>query len=133
IDKEGKIAHIGSPYDAEAAVEKALGLEAGPAALLDLYLESRKQSDKEAQREALTRLAEKATSDFDLQSWAKGHLAPDTITSDAVASDGAPTPVPAKRAGKLAGPEKVLSKCIEAWSSEAKRKPLLQQLGDAGP
>ncbi|MBL8722934.1 MAG: TlpA family protein disulfide reductase [Planctomycetes bacterium] len=30
LDKEGKVAHVGSPYDAEEAVEKALGLEAGP-------------------------------------------------------------------------------------------------------
>ena len=29
IGKDGKIAHVGSPYDAEAQVEKALGLEAG--------------------------------------------------------------------------------------------------------
>jgi len=27
IDKEGKIAYVGDPYSAEAAVEKALGVE----------------------------------------------------------------------------------------------------------
>jgi len=45
IGKDGKIAHVGSPYDAEAAVEKALGLEAGEGALLTAYFDSQKAND----------------------------------------------------------------------------------------
>jgi len=48
--------------------------------------------------------------------------------------DAGPAVAHLVRHAKLGNPEKALSKwCMEAWSSEAKRKPLLQQLGDAGP
>ena len=125
IDKAGKIAHIGSPYDAEAAVEKALGLEAGPAALLDHYLD--RQGAAEA-RAALERLAEKATHDFDLQAWAKGHLPPDTVAGEG----GAAAPA-AKPLAKPVEGAAVLGRCAKAWSDQVQRTALLQQLADAGP
>lgn len=129
LDKEGKVAHVGSPYDAEAAVEKVLGLEAGPAALLTLYLDSGK-APKAEQRDALQRLVEKATPDFDLQAWARSHLAPDTV-----AGDGAPPvvgkAVPAAAAKPAALPD-LLRRCVAAWGTPAQRNPLLQQIGDAG-
>ena len=135
LDKEGKIAHIGSPYDAESVVEKVLGLEAGPAALLTAYLDSTKTPAKPAQREALQRLVEKATPDFDLQAWAKSHLAPETVAGEgtpAPASKPAPAakPVPAVATKPTAVPE-MLRRCAAAWSNPAQRTLLLQQLGDA--
>ena len=50
LGKDGKVAHVGSPYDAEAAVEAALGLEAGPAALLDAWLATLDGKAPDAQR-----------------------------------------------------------------------------------
>lgn len=131
IGKDGKIAHVGSPYDAESAVEKALGLEAGPAALLNLYLDTLKGTDKAKQREALERLVEKAPRDFDLQSWAKGLCAPETVTADGKA--GVPVPASAKPAGKPTEPMELLRRCAKAWINDAQRRPLLQQLADGGP
>lgn len=128
IDKEGKVAHIGSPYDAEAAVEKALGLEAGPAAVLDLYLDSLKNPDKAAQRQALQRLVEKAPPDFDLQAWAKGHLPPETVPeAGGVPAAAAPTYKPAP-------PAELLRSCVQSWNGkEAQRSKLLGQLAAVGP
>ncbi len=131
IDKQGRIAHVGTPYDAESAVEKALGLEAGPAALLDLYLDSLKNPAKAAQREALQRLAEKAPPDFDLQAWARSHAAAETV-----AGEGAPPPevTPAKASTKPADPADLLRRCVKAWPTDAAQcAPLLAQLADAGP
>ena len=131
IDSKGKVAHIGSPYDAEAAVEKALGLEAGPAALLDDYLESLKNPDKVAQREALQRLVEKATPDFDLQAWAKSHHAPEVV-----AEEGVPVPVTTttKPSGKPANAAELLRRCVQSWASNQDQcTKLLLQLSDAAP
>ena len=129
IDKEGKVAHVGTPYSAEAAVEKALGLEAGPGALLNAYLEST-AAEKDTQRQALERLAAKAPTDFDLRAWAKSHLAPDTVAGEGEEHE---EPQPAKGPAKLRHPDKALQQCIKAWQNESKREKLLQQLGDAGP
>jgi hypothetical protein len=128
IDKEGKVAHVGSPYDAEAAVEKALGLEAGPGALLTAYFDSLK-ANKADQRQALDRLVEKATPDFDLQSWARGHLEPETVAADESSPPAKEPPADAK-SGNAAD---LLRRCAQAWSEEAQRTDLLQQLGDRGP
>jgi len=131
LDKEGNVAHVGSPYDAEAAVEKALGLEAGPAALLTLYLDSLKTPAKPAQREALQRLVEKATPDFDLQAWAKGHLPAETVAGEGTPPPAVGKPVPAA-AVKPSPPVDLLRRCAAAWNNPAQRTPLLLQLGDAG-
>ncbi|HEX5052184.1 MAG TPA: TlpA disulfide reductase family protein [Planctomycetota bacterium] len=130
IDKDGNVAHVGSPYDAETAVEKALGLEAGAAALLDLYLDSLAQPAKDAQRDALQRLLEKAPPDFDLQAWAKSHLAAETVGEGA--SPAAPTT--GKPAGKTADGKDLLRRCAQAWpGNTAQRDQVLKQLGDGGP
>ncbi|MCA8963461.1 MAG: TlpA family protein disulfide reductase [Planctomycetes bacterium] len=126
IDKEGKIAHIGSPYDAEAAVEKALGLEAGPASLLNTWLDSLGGS-KDGQRQALERLTEKAASGFDLQAWALSHCTPKTVT------DEGDTTAPNKSSGKKVDGAETLRRCIKSWSNEAQRQQALQQLADGGP
>lgn len=130
IDKEGKVAHVGSPYDAEAAVEQALGLEAGPAALLTAYFESQKEADKAKQRAALERLVEKATPDFDLAGWVRGHLPAETQSGEATppaapAGGAAPPPKPA---AKGAPADELLRRCLVAWADPAQRTPLLQQL-----
>jgi peroxiredoxin len=129
LDKEGKVAHVGSPYEAEAVVEKALGLEAGPAALLTRYFDSLLTPARPAQREALQRLVEKATPDFDLQAWARSHLPPETV------AEGAPPRAPGEPAssatGRPAVPADLLRRCALAWGKPAQRAPLLQQLGDA--
>lgn len=129
IDQEGKVAHIGSPYEAESVVEKVLGLEAGPAALLTLYLDSLKTPAKPAQREALQRLVEKATPDFDLQAWARSHLAPETV-----AGEGSPPPavkpVPAA-AARPAAPLDLMRRCVGSWNNPAQRAAILQQISNA--
>jgi peroxiredoxin len=130
LDKEGKVAHVGSPYEAEEAVEKALGLEAGPGALLTLYLESLK-AQKSAQREPLQRLVEKAPPDFDLQAWAKSLLEPETVAGEGLPPvAGKPVAVPAA-AVKPAEPIDLLRRCAAVWHNPAQRKPLLQQIGAA--
>ncbi len=131
IDKQGKIAHVGSPYDAEVQVEKALGLEAGPAALLNLYLDSVAGSDEAAQRDALERLTQKATNDFDLQAWARSHTGVETV------ADGGSEPSPRQAGGRATGNAgdgiAVLERCIKSWTDESRRASLLQQLADTGP
>jgi peroxiredoxin len=126
IDKVGKVAHVGSPYDAESAVEKALGIEAGPAALLDLWLDSQGGKDKAAEREALERLVEKAPPTFDLQSWAKAHCPPETV------AEGGEAPTPSRSVARTVDGTSVLRRCVKAWGKEPQRAPLVQQLADAG-
>ncbi len=126
IDKLGKIAHVGSPYDAEAAVEKALGLEAGPASLLSQWLDSLGGA-KQAQRDALERLCEKAPRSFDLQAWALGQCAPQTVTGEGEAAAAA------KAAGKNVDGTDALRRCVKAWGNAGQRQQVLQQLADGGP
>jgi peroxiredoxin len=126
IGKDGKIAHVGSPYDAEAAVEKALGLEAGEGAVLTAYFGAQKQADKQKKRDAIDRLVEKATPKFDVAAWAKGHLPAETV-----ADGGAPAPAPAtpaKPAVKPGNPVEALGKCSALWADAAQRTAVLQQL-----
>ncbi len=141
VDKAGNVAHVGSPYDAEAAVEKALGLEAGPVAVLDQWLASQTATDKAAKRQAFERLAEKAPPDFDLRAWALAHVPAETV-GDAPAAPGAPgaaepgakTARPAAAKGPpVTNPADVLRRCAQAWHDEARREPWLRQLADSGP
>ncbi|MCU0866253.1 MAG: redoxin domain-containing protein [Planctomycetes bacterium] len=131
IDKDGKIAHIGSPYDAEAAVEKALGIEAGEGALLTAFFADQKATDKQKRRDAFDRLVEKATTSFDVASWARSQLPPESVPEG-----GAPTPVPvpasapAKAAVRPADPLATLRKCGETWSDAAQRTQALRQLAE---
>lgn len=141
LDKEGKVAHVGSPYDAEAAVEAALGLEAGPGVLLSTYLDSLKAPDRAAQREALERLVEKAAPDFDLQAWARSHLPQDTAVEGtpppaapkpAAATKNASAPKPAS-AAKPADPADLLRRCAAAWAAGGEpRAQLLRQIDGSG-
>lgn len=128
IDRDGNIAHIGSPYDAEAAVEAALGLESGPATLLTTWLEAQK-AGKDGEREALTRLLEKATCDFDLQAWARANGG-----AEAAATAGAAPVVASNAAASKADPAALLRQCAAVWSGadQGQRLPLLRQLGDSG-
>lgn len=130
VDKEGKVAHIGSPYDAEAAVEKALGLEAGPGVLLVSWLDSLGKPKAE-QRGALDRLLEKGPADFDLQAWARGQVPTATVVPDGAPPAAAPaSPAPAG----IADADGALRRCAEAWKGDpALRTRLLQQLADTGP
>ncbi|MCA8948862.1 MAG: TlpA family protein disulfide reductase [Planctomycetes bacterium] len=127
LDREGKIAHVGSPYDAETAVERALGLEAGPVTLLSSYLETIAGRDTKAGREALERLVEKAPHTFDLRAWAKGHVAGETVGEGSDSGRVATPAAAVKDAGEL------LRRCAEAWGDEARRTPLLEQLATGGP
>lgn len=127
IDKDGKVAHVGSPYDAEAAVERALGLEAGAGALLRAYCDA---ADAAARRDALERLTDKASATFDLRAWALGQLAPARI-ADGDAEP--PAAEPAKAAGNMRDAAKVLRGCVRAWADQAQRAKLLEQLAADGP
>lgn len=141
VGKDGNVAWIGSPYGAEAAIEKALGLESSPATLLTTWLDAM-ASGEQANREALTRLREKATADFDLRAWARANGGAEAaIPADAAAGDGAAVEVREASAGgatEAMPPEaaaKLLEVCIDEWS-EAKpdqRTDALRRLGDAAP
>lgn len=104
IGKDGKVAHVGTPYDLEAAVEKALGLEGDPAGVLTSWLESLRADDAKAQRAALARLVEKAPADFDLRSWA--------------AANGGKAATGTGAAAKIDG-AKALLRCVATWKSAA--------------
>ncbi len=118
LDKEGKVAHLGSPYDAERAVEKALGLEAGPATLLTQYLDSLSEAKKG--RAALERLVEKAPTAFDLQAWARSH-SPEA-TAEAGADAAPPTPAAASKADKPTDGDELLQRCAAVWSKDEKAR-----------
>src|SRR5262245_31443245 len=137
IGKDGKIAHVGSPYDAEAAVERALGLETSPSTLLTVWLDA--QATGKDQRDALTRLLEKAPPDFDLRTWARANGGAEAAVD---AAGGAPAAQPADASAGGAGAAAVetvegadlLRKVSASWSKNPdQRKPLLQQLGSGGP
>jgi peroxiredoxin len=142
IDKEGDVAHVGSPYDAETAVEKALGLEAGPAALLTTWFEIQKEELPE-RRPALDRLCEKAIPDFDLRSWALSHVSPPPMaTGGAPPGKPTPAPTPAGKPAKPAPPDAaatdhangLLLRLMKAWHGDAAQcTTLLQQLADQAP
>jgi thiol-disulfide isomerase/thioredoxin len=70
IDRDGRLAYVGGPYEAEPAIEKALGLESGPGPLLTAYLDALRDGDLKAARAPLQRLYEKATADFAFSEWA---------------------------------------------------------------
>jgi thiol-disulfide isomerase/thioredoxin len=120
IAKNGTLLYAGDPYSAETAVEKALGLESGPAALLTGWLDASKGADAKATRQALERLAEKATGAFDVKAWALGVL-------------GSEPPVPAAPP-KVDG-AKALDAVVPAWkgTDPAKRTAALTPLAQAGP
>lgn len=135
IGKDGKIAHVGSPYDAEAAVEKALGIEAGEGALLTAFFADHKATDKQKKRDAFDRLVEKATTSFDVAAWARSQLPTESVPDGgAPAPAPAPTPVPAsapaKAAAKPADPLATLRKCGETWGDVAQRTQALRQLAE---
>ncbi len=124
IGKDGKIAHVGSPYDAEEAVEKALGLEPGEGAVLTAYLNAQKATDKQKKRDALDRLVEKATPSFDVSAWAKSHLPGETIQDG-----GAPfTATPAKTSANPGDSVERLRKLSEVWTDAKQRTAMLQKL-----
>src|SRR5436190_15182881 len=56
LDKEGKVAYVGEPSDAESAIEKALGLESGLGPLLAAYASALSGKNAGAVRSSLERL-----------------------------------------------------------------------------
>ncbi|HLQ37537.1 MAG TPA: TlpA disulfide reductase family protein [Planctomycetota bacterium] len=133
IDKDGKLAYVGDPYSAEAAVEKALGVESSPATLLTTWLETLKDTDKQNQREAIKRLLEKASPDFDLAAWARANGGAEEAAT-APEGDGKPATAAAAHAPAVDGAD-LLRKCIAAWNGKdpKQQKDLLRKLGDGGP
>ncbi len=120
IGKDGTLLYASSPYGSEAAVEQALGLESGPAALLTGWLDATKGLDAKATRQALERLSEKATGCFDLRAWALGALGAEPAT----------LPTPPKLDGA-----KALDGVVPAWkgADAAKRAGALTPLAQGGP
>lgn len=116
IDKEGLVAYVGSPYGAEAAVEKALGLESGPGPLLVQVLDAWAAPDEAARRSSLERLLEKAPSTFDAAAWAR-----DLLAAEAPEAGASPDQADA-------GP--LVEQLAKVWGADdlAKRAQLLQRL-----
>jgi thiol-disulfide isomerase/thioredoxin len=104
IDKEGKIARIGDPYSIEAAIEKALGLEASPASLLTAAIGALAAKDKKRMRETLERLIDKEPEAFDLKAW--------STDAGGAATASAPA-APAK-----GDPGEVLDRCVADWNAK---------------
>lgn len=117
IDKEGKIAQIGNPYSIEAAIEKALGLEASPASLLTDAMDALATKDKKRVRETLERLIDKEPEAFDLKAW----------SSDA---GGAAATAPVK-----GDPGAALDRCVADWNAKdpAARAAALTALAAVAP
>jgi thiol-disulfide isomerase/thioredoxin len=103
IDKDGKIAHIGNPYGIESAIEKALGLEAGPASLLTDAVGALAAKDKKRVRETLERLIDKEPEAFDLKAWSTG-------------AGGTAPPTPAAPA--KGEPGDALDRCVADWNAK---------------
>jgi peroxiredoxin len=70
IGRDGKVAHVGSPHDAEYAVEKELGLETDPGMILTAAYDALVSKDKAKIRDAVGRIAEKPAMELDLKEWA---------------------------------------------------------------
>jgi peroxiredoxin len=114
IDSAGKIAHVGSPYDAEAAVERALGLTADAGVLLVDYLHA--LGNPNQLRSALERLVEKAPATFDLRAWAQAQL---EGTGQNPARPDAPAHDPKDAtAGKKHDDVALLRACAAAWNKD---------------
>jgi thiol-disulfide isomerase/thioredoxin len=131
IDQEGKIAHVGSPYDIDPALERVLGLPQGPKALLDAWLASA-GGDKKAQRQALEALADGGSADFDLGGWARSHLPAEAAQpGDAPAATPA---APAESAPKLGDAADALHKLAKGWSGAQRQSQLAAfAVGAPGP
>lgn len=120
VDRDGKIAYAGTPYGAEPEVEKALGLESGPPALLTAYFSALGRKDPAGVRTAIERLVERSPPDFDLRAWALGA--------------GGTAPAPGKDPPKVV-PGKVLARAAEAAATgtEEKRLAAMDELAAGGP
>lgn len=102
IDKQGRIAKIGDPYSIEAAIEKALGLEASPATLLTEAIDALAAKDKPRARETLERLIDKDPVAFDLKAW----------STDARGAAQAPPPAQGDAGDAL-------DRCVADWNAKA--------------
>lgn len=117
IDKEGKIAQIGNPYGIEAAIEKALGLEASPASLLSEAIGALAAKDKKRMRETLEQLIDKEPEAFDLKAWSTG-------------AGGTSPAAPGK-----GEPGEALDRCVADWNAKdpAARSAALTALAAVAP
>jgi peroxiredoxin len=70
LGKDGKVAHVGNPYSAEEAVEKAMGLETDPPKLLTAALEALASKDPKRIKDDLGRVADRSKLILDLRKWA---------------------------------------------------------------
>ncbi len=115
IGKDGFVAFVGSPYGAEAAVEKALGIEASPTALLTAYLDARATKDKAKIRAGMEALLQKAPHKFDVKDWAENSLGEEPKLAEG------------ERLKKLTA-TKALDNLQKCWGSgdETKRKDTLR-------
>lgn len=118
IDKEGKIAYVGSPYSLEPAIEKALGLESNASTLLTRYLDTLDSKKEGVIRDALLALRARSTPDFNLKEWA-------------VLAGGVAQTV----SDKTVEGEEALQDCVEARKRQdtRKRSSILDALATGGP
>jgi peroxiredoxin len=120
LAKDGKIAHVGNPYSAEEAVEKALGLETDPAKLLTAALDALASKDAKRIKDDLGRVAERTRLELDLKAWA-------------VAAGGSAPGDPESR--KDFDTQAEVAKLAQAWTAkdEAKKKASLDLLARFAP
>jgi len=122
IGKDGKIAHVGGPYDVEPAIEKALGLETSPTTLLTAALDALASKDKKRIEADLGRIAQKEALELDLKAWA-------------VASGGAADGGGSGKRSKNFDATAEFAKLAQSWGDKdpAKKQAALDLLAAEGP
>ena len=117
IGKDGRIAHVGSPYDVEPALEKALGLETSPTTLLTAALNAIASKDKKRIETDLGRIAQKESLELDLKAWA-------------VSAGGAAKADGARSKDKEFDADGELARLAQAWGDKdaSKKQPSLDLL-----
>jgi peroxiredoxin len=122
IGKDGRIAHVGSPYDVEPAIEKALGLETSPETLLTSALDALASKDRKSIQKDVGGIAQKTALELDLRKWA-------------TAAGGSPKGDPAAKAAREFDATAELVKLAQAWGDKdrARRQASLDLLATQGP
>lgn len=124
IDKEGKVAFVGTPISIDEPIEAALGLQMEPAEILSAYAAAALKKDAVAQRAALDRLIERAGGEFDLRAWAGAQPA---------AEAGAESPEGAAPAAVPQEPAKALAEMLRLGTPSPRREAIRASLAESGP
>lgn len=127
VDRDGKIAFVGKPMSVDDPLEKALGLELDPGAILASYAAAVAKKDVVGARAGVERLMERTKIPFDLRAWAAAQPAPESPAD--VPEGGAPPTLDAPPAD----PAKALAEMLAASTPAARREQIRGALAESGP